>query len=339
REAGDKQASQRDHEVNYEDNGNILDNSITITSSSTSTSTVQQQFRPPSYDRSFDADDEFNDKKSSTASSSSSSIQPQHLPHKPSSSAAASPINTNTISILVPPNPQPPTPEKLNQIQKAITDPQKLAYTGLVSLLCTNHIRNRFHPTPTTKSSTTTSIQSTSYHTFTNHLLQMLFISLDISNEEREMIYKMDDINNGILPEDLARVLVVDAERVKMEVMEREVRKQRLEQEALDLGVAPPATGTNGGEMGDEDDGEMQVAYETPTDVRYVVLTHFILMAIVGMNQSQNQPSGGMAVVGGGVYDSRSRTLIRRVAELLDISFEDFVAVECGVVEWIRRGL
>jgi hypothetical protein len=109
---------------------------------------------------------------------------------------------------------------------------------------------------------------------------------------------------HGVQPPDLAQSLIQDAKAAQEKYEEQEREKIQAEQEALDAGLPLPPTAAS---------------TERPVDIRFTILSHLFLLSISD-----------------GFYDARSRALLKRVAQLLEINWLDFVTIEKTIAEQLR---
>jgi hypothetical protein len=111
---------------------------------------------------------------------------------------------------------------------------------------------------------------------------------------------------HGVQPSDLAITLIQDAKRSAKAFEDQERDKIAREQEALDAGLPLPQSPTSPLE-------------ERPVDIRFTVLSHLFLLSISD-----------------GLYDARSRALLRQVAKHLNINWLDFVLIESTIADQLR---
>lgn len=101
---------------------------------------------------------------------------------------------------------------------------------------------------------------------------------------------------HGLVPADLSTSLIQDAKKAAQE-FEDSIQQQHYQEQA-----GPPAS-----------------PQQPPMDIRYTILSHLFLLAIAD-----------------GFYDARARTMIRTLAQNLDISYEEVVRLENCIANELR---
>ncbi|KAJ3415175.1 hypothetical protein HDV05_005455 [Chytridiales sp. JEL 0842] len=141
------------------------------------------------------------------------------------------------------------------------------------------------------------------YNDWANSFMQRLYTSINVSEEEQIMIKQLAE--HGLVPSDLSRSLIDDAAKAGQQLKQAEEERQRLEQQALDDGK-PPA-------------GDPVMDLEKHSDIRYTLLSHLFILCICD-----------------GLYDARSRSTLRKVAEELNLSWADLIRLENAISEQLR---
>lgn len=114
--------------------------------------------------------------------------------------------------------------------------------------------------------------------------------------------------DHGLVPSDLSKSLIDDAKKAAQVIKDRQDRRQRAEEEALEKGVPLDFES-----LGDADD------ITEPTDIRYTILTHLFILCIVD-----------------GQYDSRSRAILKSVATHMEVPLLDVVKLEMAIADQLR---
>lgn len=110
---------------------------------------------------------------------------------------------------------------------------------------------------------------------------------------------------HGVQPPDLAITLIQDAKQSAKNFEELERTRIGAEQAALDAGLPLPETPVS--------------PLDRPVDIRFTVLSHLFLLSISD-----------------GLYDARSRALLRQVSVHLNINWLDFVLIESTIADQLR---
>jgi hypothetical protein len=185
---------------------------------------------------------------------------------------------------------------KLSNIQSLFNDSQKMAYIGLCYLSIVQY-RNRL-----TAKEQKSSLKA--FNGWADIFMERLYASINVSKEEQVMIQQLAD--HGLVPSDLSKSLIEEAMKAGQLLKEAEEEKQRQEQDALDHGQLP----TNN--LSDPN-------FDSPSDVRYTVLSHLYILCICD-----------------GMYDARSRSTLRKVADELKVSWLDVIKLENAIAEQLR---
>ncbi|KAI8816704.1 uncharacterized protein EV422DRAFT_276057 [Fimicolochytrium jonesii] len=188
--------------------------------------------------------------------------------------------------------------QKISSIQNVFSESQKIAYVGLCYLSVVHH------PKADVKG---LKKANDSYSTWADHFMEKLYVFLDIKSEERSMIKSLAE--HGLVPSDLSKSLIDDAKKAAAMISERQEKRQRAEEEAMEKGL--PFDFDDSQENG-VDDAEL-------TDIRFTILTHLFILCIMD-----------------GQYDSRSRTVLRSVAQYLEIPWADVVRLEGAIADQLR---
>lgn len=124
---------------------------------------------------------------------------------------------------------------------------------------------------------------------------------------------------HGLLPSDLSKSLIEDAQNSAKKLEEYQLKQQAAEQDALEQGLPLPAP-----DFCDEEDvfnGESATTADpdAPADIRYTILSHLFILCI-----------------GDGVYDARERALLRNIADHLKVPWTDVIQLENTIAEQLR---
>ncbi|KAJ3023945.1 hypothetical protein HKX48_009153 [Thoreauomyces humboldtii] len=142
-----------------------------------------------------------------------------------------------------------------------------------------------------------------SYNKWADAFMEKLYLFLDISVEERVMIASLS--SHGLVPSDLSKSLIEDATRAAREITLRQEHRQRAEQEAMEQGLQfEPAA---------------EADVPEPTDIRYTIISHLFILCIME-----------------GLYDGRSRTVLKTVAGYLEVPWLDVVRLEAAIADQLR---
>ncbi|KAI8611927.1 hypothetical protein BC830DRAFT_616322 [Chytriomyces sp. MP71] len=214
---------------------------------------------------------------------------------------------------------------QLNHITSIFNDSQKIAYVGLCYLIITS-MRARYQRNVDLSAqsySKTPNVKSTlaAFSAWSEHFMNMLYAFVDVSNEEQTMIVNL--ATHGLMPTDLSKGLIDDAQRAlerlqKMQAEEAWIKQQEakwIDSYSTSITSSTPGTCTK---------GPPQTTPPIPcadiTDIRYTILSHLFILCICD-----------------GLYDTRSRTLLRAVANELQISWWDLARLEDTIAEQLRR--
>lgn len=208
--------------------------------------------------------------------------------------------------------------QTLSDIQKVFDEAQKIAYLGLCYTIMyiykTTRLKNQKKALM-------------SFETWAVEFTEKMFVYLDVTKAgeysfaqlfsrttkvalvilhliERTMITNL--AMHGVQPSDLAITLIQDAKRSAKAFEDQEKDKIAREQEALDAGLPLP-------------ESTASPIQDRPVDIRFTVLSHLFLLSISD-----------------GLYDARSRALLRQVAKHLNINWLDFVLIESTIADQLR---
>ncbi|TPX64763.1 hypothetical protein SpCBS45565_g05660 [Spizellomyces sp. 'palustris'] len=206
--------------------------------------------------------------------------------------------STMTTHTLRANRPRPITKsQKISSIQDIFTESQKIAYVGLCYL---SAVHNKKADVKAWKKA------NESYTKWADAFMERLYAYLDIKEEERVMIKSL--AAHGLVPSDLSKSLIDDAKKAAQIIKDRQERRQRAEQEALENGTPFELDGIE-----DTDDNM------DPTDIRYTILTHLFILCIAD-----------------GRYDARSRAVLKSVANDLEVPWLDVIKLERAIAEQLR---
>ncbi|KAJ3045078.1 hypothetical protein HDV00_011803 [Rhizophlyctis rosea] len=195
--------------------------------------------------------------------------------------------------------PQPVTKsKKIGQMQNVFTESQKIAYVGLCYLSIVHFRATRLNGM---KKATQ------AYDEWAKKFMERLYVYLDVIDEERVMIKNLAD--HGLVPADLSVNLINDAKKAAEQIAELEEQRQKAEQEALDEGRPmdfPPIE-------------ETATESDTPSDIRYTILSHLFILCIAD-----------------GSYDARSRAMLRAVSKYLEVPWGDVIKLENTIADQLR---
>ncbi|KAJ3278037.1 hypothetical protein HK104_002712, partial [Borealophlyctis nickersoniae] len=187
--------------------------------------------------------------------------------------------------------------KKIATMQDIFTESQKIAYVGLCYLSIVHFKTTRLKGL---KKATA------AYEAWAENFMERLYIYLDVSQEERVMIKNLAD--HGLVPRDLSSSLISDAQKAALALTEQQEQRQKAEQEALDQGLPLDLTAD-----------ETILEGDSPTDIRYTILSHLFILCISD-----------------GKYDARSRAMLRAVAGYLEVPWLDVIKLESTIADQLR---
>ncbi|KAJ3108158.1 hypothetical protein HDU97_002070 [Phlyctochytrium planicorne] len=198
--------------------------------------------------------------------------------------------------------------ESLHHIQSTLSDSQKIAYVGVCYLLAIKDEREKLASLPNALAS---------HELWTDAHMERIYASLDLSQEERGMIRQL--VVHDVDVKDVAKSLVQDAKEATQAWKEAE---EDAEEDYGKPNSPPPSAASSPPSISSH---ISSVATPTKTtdqpllDVRYTLLTHLLLLSLLDNH-----------------YDARSRTLLRRVSDTLEIPYKDLVSLEKVIVDKVR---
>ncbi|KAJ1558417.1 hypothetical protein HK096_001038, partial [Nowakowskiella sp. JEL0078] len=201
--------------------------------------------------------------------------------------------------------------QKIASIQNVFSESQKLAYSGLCYLGVIQYKKQRLNPIFSAGGNGKQVIEA--YDKWAKAFFTKLFVYLEVTEdalveflllEEQQMLHQLSE--HGIIPSDLSSTLIEDAKKSAEKLQKSQEVKQQTIQAALDRGEPPP-------------EEDLLDDFDSPSDIRYTVLSHLFIMCISD-----------------GVLDSRSRTLLKQVANYLQIPWLDVLQIEKAIAEQLR---
>ncbi|KAJ3066194.1 hypothetical protein HDU98_010492, partial [Podochytrium sp. JEL0797] len=209
---------------------------------------------------------------------------------------------------------------QLSHIQSIFSDSQKIAYVGLCYL--------EIHSTKEKRLSLANNVAAQSYHAWADRFMLMLYAFLDVSPQEQDMIANL--VTHGLVPADLSKSLLDDAERAleRLEKLEQE-QAWIAEQEAKYEESSPAFSDSANIPSTSSPTSLRRPSIPPPSsaetnpdvsDIRYTILSHLFILCICD-----------------GSYDTRSRSLLRAVARHLEIDWWTVSKLETTISDQLRK--
>ncbi|TPX31605.1 hypothetical protein SmJEL517_g05100 [Synchytrium microbalum] len=140
------------------------------------------------------------------------------------------------------------------------------------------------------------------YDKWQSEFMERLFLYLDVPEKERTMYEQLAE--HGLQAVDVSKPLIDDAQATAESMALKEQQKQTDEQSALDRQLPLP---------------DPQPTIDKPADVRYTILSHLFILSISD-----------------GIYDARARSLLKTVANHLQVTLLDLVKLETSFATQLR---
>lgn len=218
---------------------------------------------------------------------------------------------------------------QLQATKDLLTEGQRIAYVGLTRLELSSMLKEIEFAKPPSGSKKQLALAAEAMKMWSQKMMIRLYSHMDISPAEQVMIEQL--AAHGVMPQDLTPVLMANA-RVKNPMAEEGETKRSstsssrpsraasvVNSEYEQAAEPPPPYSTN-------DDSDFSAPVQTPSsmstsqkidiDIRWTVLCDLFLVLIADS-----------------IYDSRSRTLLERVAKDLEISWLDICRFEKKVTD------
>jgi hypothetical protein len=217
---------------------------------------------------------------------------------------------------------------QLQATKELLTEGQRIAYVGLTRLELSSMLNDAESLVRTSKTKKQVALAAESMKMWSQKMMIRLYTHMDISTAEQVMIEQLS--SHGVMPQDLTPVLMANARVRNPMAAEKEGRSSvssantsrpasvvspDMEQAA----EPPPPYSAN-------DDSELAAPVRTPSelpttqkidiDIRWTVLCDLFLVLIADS-----------------IYDARSRLLLEKVAQDLDISWLDICRFEKKVTD------
>jgi hypothetical protein len=213
---------------------------------------------------------------------------------------------------------------QLENTKDLLTEGQRIAYVGVVRLTILKMLRalEAVEKTRGTKKEIAQACEN--MEIWGQQMMVRLFAHMEIDSAEQVMIEQLGE--HGVTPEDLSPPLMQNA-RLKSSKEDEDTA------DATDTETVPPSAPTsletaNGtAEMKEVQDGEdvpimqsdLHITQDTKVDLRWTVLCDLFLLLIAS-----------------GVYDSRSRRLLERVASTMQVTWQQICRFERRIIEMIE---
>ncbi|KAJ3130856.1 hypothetical protein HK100_007336 [Physocladia obscura] len=207
---------------------------------------------------------------------------------------------------------------QLSHIQSIFNDSQKIAYVGLCfleihaakerrSLVSAGYMKSK---SSTQHQLSQAKVASAAYAEWADRFMRMLYAFLDVSEAEQTMIENL--ARHGLIPSDLSRSLLEDAQKALERLEKAQQEKEWLEEQEAkwNPGINTPVDTAS--------DSLLQQQVDV-SDIRFTILSHLFILCICD-----------------GFYDARSRTLLRAVAAHLNIDWWSVAKLENTISDQLR---
>jgi hypothetical protein len=196
-----------------------------------------------------------------------------------------------------------------------LTEGQRVAYVGLVRLEIVRLVKEEEKMKTFKKTKKEVGIAVESMMMWGQKMMLRLYAHMEINEAEQIMIEQLAE--HGVMPQDLSPALVTNA-RVANPMAEGETSMPgtpSLEEKPAE--APPPYQALDGEELSDvKTPSQLPTTSKIDIDLRWTVLCDLFLLLIADS-----------------IYDSRSRVLLERVGESLDITWIDICRFEKKVTE------
>jgi hypothetical protein len=234
----------------------------------------------------------------------------------------------NTTSIVEDDETQRDAVSQLQATKELLTEGQRIAYVGLTRLELSSMLKDAESLVRTSKTKKQVALAAESMKMWSQKMMIRLYSHMDISAAEQVMIEQLS--SHGVMPQDLTPVLMANARVRNPMAAEKEERSSVssastsrpasvVSPEMEQAAEPPPPYSAN-------DDSELTAPVRTPSempttqkidiDIRWTVLCDLFLVLIADS-----------------IYDARSRLLLEKVAQDLDISWLDICRFEKKVTD------
>jgi hypothetical protein len=213
---------------------------------------------------------------------------------------------------------------QLENTKDLLTEGQRIAYVGVVRLTILKMLRalEAVEKTRGTKKEIAQACEN--MEIWGQQMMVRLFAHMEIDSAEQVMIEQLGE--HGVTPDDLSPPLMQNA-RLKSS-KEDESTADVADTEKITPSPPPPYEKENGtAELEEVQDGEdvpvmqsdLHITEDTKVDLRWTVLCDLFLLLIAS-----------------GVYDSRSRRLLERVASTMQVTWQQICRFERRIIEMIE---
>ncbi|KAL2257823.1 hypothetical protein VTK26DRAFT_9126 [Humicola hyalothermophila] len=217
---------------------------------------------------------------------------------------------------------------QLQATKDLLTEGQRIAYVGLTRLELSAMLKEAEAIEPTPKAKKYVTLAAESMKMWGQKMMIRLYTHMDISPDEQVMIEQLS--SHGVMPRDLTPVLMANARVKNPMAAEKEARSsvstQSPSRPASVVSSARESSEEPLPPYSAEDDTELTAPVKTPSqmpttqnidiDIRWTVLCDLFLV-----------------LTADSIYDARSRSLLERVAQDLEVSWLDICRFEKKVTD------